>query len=343
MLPNLFAIATKELSQDAFLAWLLQWADPSHREANPALSAAANDFVNQLIAKQGSAPTKITKIKAGRQRNHIDVWAEVNDSHFIIIEDKTGTGKHSDQLAKYKAIGTKWCEEHQCELICIYIKTQSESLVAAREVEKDGYAVFNRKDLLSILESHTVQNDIYTSFVENLRHIEDRELQFAETSASDWRDPDWKGFYQALETHNSIENWYYVPNHSRGFLNAVIGGTDYGDLACYIQIEQGDLCFKICEVHENRAETRNRIHHLLVTNSTEELPIQKPERFGSGLYMTVAIVARDEWLQTNNGKLDLEATATRLKRYKAWLIETLKNAALHNPLTVSEVSQQQPS
>ena len=94
MTPNLFAIATKELSQDAFLAWLLQWADPSHQQANPALSAAANDFVNQLIAKQGFAPSQITKIKAGRQWENIDVWAEVNDSHLIIIEDKTGTGQH---------------------------------------------------------------------------------------------------------------------------------------------------------------------------------------------------------------------------------------------------------
>jgi hypothetical protein len=325
MLPNLFAIATKELSQDAFLASLLQWADPRHQQANPALSAAACDFVNQLIAKQGSAPSQITKIKAGRQWENIDVWAEVNDSHLIIIEDKTGTGQHSNQLANYKAIGKKWCEEHQCELICIYIKTQSESSAAAKEVEAEGYAVLNRKDLLAVLESHTVENDVYNSFTENLRHIEDTELQFAEKPASDWSYQNWQGFYQALEAYDIIDDWKYVPNQSGGFLNAVIGGTNYGDLACYIQIEQGDLCFKICEVHENRGETRNSIHHLLATNSTTELPIRKPARFGSGLYMTVAIVPLDEWLQTDNGKLDLEATATRLKRYKSWLIETLEN------------------
>lgn len=325
MIPNLFAIATKELSQDAFLAWLLQWADPSHQQANPALSAAASDFVNQLIATQGTAPNQITKLKAGRQWKNIDVWAEVNNSHLIIIEDKTGTGKHSNQLADYKAIATEWCNENQHELICIYIKTQSESLAAAKEVEADGYAVLNRKHLLTVLESHTVQNDIYTSFTENLRQIEDTELQYKVKPASDWSYQNWQGFYQALEAHDIVENWNYVPNQSGGFLNAMIGGINYNDLYCYIQIEQGDLCFKVCEVHENRAQTRNNIHHLLVTQSTADLPVRRPARFGSGLYMTVAIVPLNEWLQTDNGDLDLEATATRLKLYKSWLVQTIEN------------------
>ncbi len=36
MKPNLFKIATKELSQGAFFTWLLQWADP------PAKSTTSN-------------------------------------------------------------------------------------------------------------------------------------------------------------------------------------------------------------------------------------------------------------------------------------------------------------
>ncbi len=54
MKPNLFALATKELSQDAFLAWLLQWADPECREHNAALNDVAGEFVNRLIARQGA-------------------------------------------------------------------------------------------------------------------------------------------------------------------------------------------------------------------------------------------------------------------------------------------------
>lgn len=32
--PNLFSIATKELSQDAFITWLLQWADDKYKKKN---------------------------------------------------------------------------------------------------------------------------------------------------------------------------------------------------------------------------------------------------------------------------------------------------------------------
>ncbi len=51
MKPNLFSLATKELSQDAFLAWLLQWADPKCRKCNPML----NDVVSLIEAEHASA------------------------------------------------------------------------------------------------------------------------------------------------------------------------------------------------------------------------------------------------------------------------------------------------
>ena len=37
----------------------------------------------------GEKPTyEIKSVKAGRQWNNIDVWALVNEKHFIVIEDK---------------------------------------------------------------------------------------------------------------------------------------------------------------------------------------------------------------------------------------------------------------
>jgi len=32
MKPNIFRLATKELSQDGFFTWLLQWADNNHKQ-----------------------------------------------------------------------------------------------------------------------------------------------------------------------------------------------------------------------------------------------------------------------------------------------------------------------
>ena len=102
MKPNIFRLATKELSQDGFFTWLLQWADNNHKQHDQNLNETAKDFVRLLL---GQTPDyQVNKVEAGRQWNNIDIWAEVNDEYFIGIEDKTNTGEHSEQLERYKDI-----------------------------------------------------------------------------------------------------------------------------------------------------------------------------------------------------------------------------------------------
>jgi len=141
MRPNLFKLATKELSQDAFIAWLLQWANPSCDEDDPNLHLAAKNFLCELISMQGTPPSEIKQVEAGRQWENIDVWANVNKSHLIIIEDKVGTGPHSNQLSRYRATAENWCKENEYKLICIYIKTQSDSALNLENVERQGFSV----------------------------------------------------------------------------------------------------------------------------------------------------------------------------------------------------------
>ena len=93
MQPNIFRLATKELSQDGFFTWLLQWADNDHNQHNQLLNETAKDFVRLLLGK--SVDYQINKVEAGRQWNNIDIWAEINDEYFIGIDDKTNTGEHS--------------------------------------------------------------------------------------------------------------------------------------------------------------------------------------------------------------------------------------------------------
>ena len=50
MRPNLFSIATKELSQDAFITWLLQWADDTFIQENSELCNAGKEFVKKLLS-----------------------------------------------------------------------------------------------------------------------------------------------------------------------------------------------------------------------------------------------------------------------------------------------------
>ena len=96
--PNIFEIATKELSQDAFITWLLKWADDSCKNLDEDLHQCGKEFVSILIKNQYPNFSEfINKVEAGRQWENIDVWAEVNDKYFIIIEDKINSSEHSDQ------------------------------------------------------------------------------------------------------------------------------------------------------------------------------------------------------------------------------------------------------
>ena len=88
--PNLFSIATKELSQDAFITWLLQWADDKYKKENEHLCLLGKEFAKSLIKldkKLNAENIKIAKVTAGRQWENIDIWAEINDDYALIIED----------------------------------------------------------------------------------------------------------------------------------------------------------------------------------------------------------------------------------------------------------------
>ena len=45
--PNLFAFATSELSQDAFICWLASWADPSCRSLDAPMHETASANTKQ--------------------------------------------------------------------------------------------------------------------------------------------------------------------------------------------------------------------------------------------------------------------------------------------------------
>ena len=147
--PNIFRLATKELSQDGFFTWLLQWADNNHKQHDQNLNETAKDFVRLLI---GQTPDyQIHKVEAGRQWNNIDIWAEVNDEYFIGIEDKTNTGEHSEQLERYKDIATNHYKDKNHKLVFVYLKTGNESLSTLKKIVEKGYSTVDRKTVLSVL------------------------------------------------------------------------------------------------------------------------------------------------------------------------------------------------
>ena len=98
--PNIFDFATKELSQDAVICWLVAYAhgaDGHHRQRGL-------DFVATLAGHSLDRPGghRITEVAEPMlQYSRIDVYFQARvDGSLVsfVVEDKVGTRMHGDQL-----------------------------------------------------------------------------------------------------------------------------------------------------------------------------------------------------------------------------------------------------
>jgi len=321
MKPNIFEISTKELTQDGFFTWLLQWADPSNKQYNEDLNKCAILFVKMLIQKQITGDLTINKVNAGRQRENIDIWAEVNDEYLIIIEDKTFTSEHSNQLKTYQKVAKKYCEENKFKLICIYLKTGSEAKSSLDIIAEKGYALVTRGELIEFFKKFKINNEIFNDFIEKIVRLENAENAFEGEIVKNWDWNCWTGFYQYLDSQLNISNWRYVSNPSGGFLGIWWHFLKWKKYYVYLQIEQGNLCFKIGDVYKNHSKARNEWFEILMDKAKKKNKneIIKPIRFGSGTYMTVAIVKRENWLGEDNNVINKDKVIEKLMEYEKFL------------------------
>ena len=93
---NLFKYATKELSQDAIICWIISWIN----QPQSLLYPLAKEFIIKV-----SNLNEINTATIYKQFKNIDVLLLINedkdDRLFVIIEDKTFTGEHDNQIKRY--------------------------------------------------------------------------------------------------------------------------------------------------------------------------------------------------------------------------------------------------
>ena len=161
MPPNIFTYATSELSQDAFICWLVACA----RDDEDSLRKCGTEFIrtlwNQGRGTTSDSPSSITDVTEP-QRQHgnskIDVYFEVKVDGVLVgfgIEDKINTEMHSDQLPRQKDQ-----IENDKRLDCnrlIYFKTGYVFDNERQEAIDDGYIVFDSQDMLDFLNGVSTQ------------------------------------------------------------------------------------------------------------------------------------------------------------------------------------------
>ena len=291
MKPNLFNYATSELSQDAFLLWLLEWANPSNSEYDPELHLTSKVFLRRIIDVDDEFDIKSVVCK--KQQYHIDVLAIVNNEIAVIIEDKINTQEHGNQIARYRqqletALGSQY------DIKCVYLKTGNECLTNLRKNADSGnFKIFMRRDLLRILEKSDSDNAILRDFVSRIKFIEECTNQYKSKPYHEWMHIGvaWQGFYSWLEDNlGDYLEWRYVSNPNGGFWGCYwhwkwCKAFNFG---IYLQIEQNRICFK-ADSKPNMDCIKKCREKIFSIALEKNLKIEK-SRFHKGNFATICFV-----------------------------------------------------
>ena len=338
--PNLFDFATKELSQDAMICWLIRWADEQFADVDRQLHDCGRRFVSALLNQhEGTNIPERFCTEVFRQDKSIDVLARIRQDHVLLIEDKTGSSDHSGQLKRYYDHvvdgETNLKEVRKESLYPIYLKTGNQSLSKDRQIESLGgfyrpYRVFNRCEFLDVLRlykgNHQALND-YREYLEKLEKDTNSYRDWDQRNRCKWSWWSWEGFYRYLELELCTGDWSYVPNAAGGFLGFYWSFIPAdGEPHIYLQLEVQPkgrqlLCFKVGRAPKERQQELKWDWNERVVRAGAGT-VEKPPVMRAGWTMTVGRW-KGEWLAYSDSKVDLDGTVRNLRRAE----EILRTAA----------------
>ncbi|QIL44467.1 hypothetical protein G7045_09455 [Acidovorax sp. HDW3] len=90
---------------------------------------------------------------------------------------------------------------------------------------------------------------------------------------------------------------------------------DTHDCDAYLQLEQDKLCFKISVDDEEKRKNLRQLWHEKILSKCQEsgLKAKRPNRFGNGQYMTVAILDQEYQAVNDKGLIDMPGTLKTLQ------------------------------
>lgn len=208
MSTNLFSFASKELSQDAIIAWILQWADPVYQEEKPQLHRLGLTLFKALLHKTGTTANPIDKgsVNIQLQWNKVDIlvqWTSSEKKQVLLIEDKVRANLTDDQLGRYRKQVLRDLKVPEADLYCIFIRTTFAPPPLLDKVQSAGYTAFSVHDFYKALlpEVASIENAIVKEFWQHLTKM-DADAQtaanafeeFASLPIGKWTWWHWYGF-----------------------------------------------------------------------------------------------------------------------------------------------------
>lgn len=225
--PNLFMYATSELSQDAFLCWLVEWSNPVYKDIDYGLHELSLQFLARIYELHHKIIPAIHEVRITRQFGGLDILIEINKTHAILIEDKIYTKEHSDQFKRYRKRVADYGYPMESQLP-IHYKTGDQSDFSA--VQDAQYIPLSRSQMITVLEYGVkmgIKNVIFLNYYEYLKKIENKYQAYRTSPVAQWEGMTWEGIYQFLRDSGFDGHYSYVANASGGFFAFWWGGKGH--------------------------------------------------------------------------------------------------------------------
>ena len=207
---NLFKYATKELSQDAFLCWLISWYNDNNKKNQ--LYTVAEKFLNRILEKsKKNWDLRKYKIEIKKQFKNIDILVNLLNKEnekiekCIIIEDKINTKEHDEQITEYKKkLKSEYKEIETEDLITVYYK------MIDYEEKNNADVEIIIDDMLEIFENtQNIKNDIFQNYKKYLENRKKILVNYKNIPFSEWtkhREIYWKYLNDYKKTYNDKED-----------------------------------------------------------------------------------------------------------------------------------------
>lgn len=255
-MKNLFDYATKELSQDAFLRWLFE----NYNCENESVKNACRKLFDSFTENKFKEKT-ITDLTTVAQWKNIDIsiWFKIDGiEQLIVIEDKTGSGIHDDQLARYEKeiIGHNdfWRNEENRKrynieryiekggnVFKVFYKTNIIDEWEAKHTEGLGWKTYDIYSIYNLFKDIETDNEVLGYYIEYIKKIHYAARR--EQPPSEWGLISWHSFFndyhllecvsEKKEINCYQKEYYYIKIFIKGHKN---------DLPCF-EIRSRDFKF----------------------------------------------------------------------------------------------------
>lgn len=327
---NLFDYATSELSQDAFVCWLCsRWNDP-----DDTVRAASQNLLHAMLGSDD--PTPVQVLQVARQRCHVDVallTEHVGVRNIMIVEDKTGSMDHDDQLRRYpEQADSLFPGELYDEVRVIYYKTGP--LVEYARVVDQCDVILGLDEISGLIVPFGTasSNTILAEYAAHLQRLHDRRTMWKTHPIGDWGDEARAGYAEHLRQRIADSGWngwvlFEKPNTRNGghWVVSLGNGKTLGPrrLKAFVGVEfppdniQPDWLLRILLRIDSPTGERFNRHDCGLT------PVNDRRGFSSR-HSPVAIIGlidtvpdTPEGRATTGGRLDAMADAA-IAEYVAW-------------------------